>query len=145
MPIQQFKLEFSKTKLEMCRNGKKAVCLFDKERDVGVAVSQHDGKDDDEGERVDMEPRVGGVFAYKVHDGLLIVVRLGLQKDGTAKKLLHAVHVLANGVEEAHPPFDILPGEKYQLPNLEMDPNEGPNYWIIKENDEIVLTIMIHV
>ena len=53
--------------------------------------------------------------------------------------------VLADGVEEAHPPVDLFPGEKYQLPNLVMDPNEGPNFWILKENDEIVLTIMIHV
>jgi hypothetical protein len=55
------------------------------------------------------------------------------------------VLVLADGVEEAHPPVDLFPGEKYQLPNLVMDPNEGPNFWILKENDEIVLTIMIHV
>ena len=137
MPIKKFSLKFS-------RNCRKAECLFDQASDVGVAVSQHEGPDDEEGERVDMEPRGDGVFCYKVHDGFTIVVRLGLEQDATAK-LLQPVLVQDDGVEEAYPPFDILPGEKYQLPNLEMDPNEGPNYWIIKENDEIVLTIMIHV
>jgi hypothetical protein len=103
---------------------------FDKDKEIVLAaVARH-----------------GAAFAFasadlKADPEVLLVA---VEQDATAK-LLQPVLVLADGVEEAYPPFDLLAGEKYQLPNLEMDPNEGPNYWIIKENDEIVLTIMIHV
>jgi len=144
MSIEQFSLTFNKYKHEMCRNGRKVEYIFDKVSSFGLAVSQHEGPDDEEGERVDMKPRGDGVFSYQVHPGNTIVVRLGLQKDAT-KKVLTPKVVWADGVEEAYPPFELFAGENYQLPNLEMDPDEGPNFWILKENDEVVLTIMIHV
>lgn len=138
MPIKKFSLKFS-------RNCRKAECLFDQASDVGVVVSQHEGPDDEEGERVDMEPRGDGVFCYKVHDGFTIVVRLGLEQDATAK-LLQPVLVLASGLEQHFDPFELFPGGIFQLPqNLEMDPGEAPNFWLLKENGELVLTLMIHV
>jgi len=145
MPIEQFSLEFSKYKAAFCRKGEKVVRVFDKERDVGVNVMQHEGGDDEDGERVDMEPGGDGVFCYKVHDDFTIVVRLGLEHE-TAAKLLHPVLVLDDGVEHAYPPFDLLAGGIFQLPqNLHMDMGEVPPFWLLKENGEVILKLMIHV
>lgn len=143
MPVEQFELQFSLNKHKL--DGRQAVkYTFDELNGVGVTVIGHQGRDDEEGERVDMEPRGDNVCAYKVPVDDTICVRLSRRPDAAAM-LLTPVLVLADGVEERFPDFELNAKDLYQLPqNIEMDPGEGPNFWILKEHDEVVLTLMIY-
>jgi hypothetical protein len=105
---------------------------------VQVTVKQHDGKDDEEGERIDASRITKGhdFRLYSVDPDLLIQVTVK-NLSATRDISLKPVYVKENGEEESEELVELKSGEyfPFELPfPLQKETGEGEDAWALKDD-----------
>lgn len=105
-----------------------------------VTVKQHDGKDDDEGERIKRPKECGADYRlYKVSAQQMIKTTI---KNLSAKPLsFQPVYLNTEGGEELEDPISLLKqGEEYEMPYpLQKDAGEEEDAWVLKDGKGVVV------
>jgi hypothetical protein len=130
-PTAVEKIELSQVRADMWRwpvsNGTAALC---------VAVRQHDGKDDEEGEALQFSSQIGQQRSYTVEPGLLLRVRVTNMSLSDAEVFLRPVYFATGAASDPDEIniVDLKPQDSWEFPYpLQKDPGERADGWLVQD------------